>query len=544
MKSVIKETRIIHLAALALALGLIGGCTNEFQDLNTNPIGVTDEQANADYALIASFLAQAQRDIIPGDVGEYQLTNNLASDAYGGYLAAQNNFAGNSNNLTYNLIEGWYQATWNDRYIRAMNPLYRVRAFVQDKPELRDIQAFAKLLAVASMHRTADKLGPIIYSKYNQANATGGVDYDDQPEVYRQFFADLDTAVQIFSELGTQPVGSAMQKSDLGYGSDNYRRLIKVANTLRLRLAMRISMVDPQQAKTQGERAMNPESGGLVSENADNWAVTLAGNHPLNIISSPADWSDTRMGAPMQSFLLGYDDPRLPKYFQPAKDPVVAGKYQGIRAGINIDGKDRYNQYSELVTQPNKMQLMVAAESWFLKAEAALRGWAGAGDAKTNYETGIRRSMEQHGLANAASAYIGNATAKPAEYRDPKAITPGANDVLTGSPHLSTITIQWEEAASNDRKLERIITQKWLAIYPDGDEAWAEYRRTGYPILFPVVVNFSNGAIPSIPGIRRIPYPQREYDSNSDAVAAAVAMLGGPDNGGTRLWWDVADKGF
>ncbi|WP_312697359.1 SusD/RagB family nutrient-binding outer membrane lipoprotein [Sphingobacterium mizutaii] len=107
---------------------------------------------------------------------------------------------------------------------------------------------------------------------------------------------------------------------------------------------------------------------------------------------------------------------------------------------------------------------------------------------------------------------------------------------------MSTITIAWNEGDSRDRKLERIITQKWISMFPDGDEAWAEYRRSGYPILFPVVVNYSNNTIPSVPGIRRMPYPEREYNSNSAAVNEAVKMLGGPDNGGTRLWWDVENK--
>ncbi|MGL1204142.1 SusD/RagB family nutrient-binding outer membrane lipoprotein, partial [Vibrio parahaemolyticus] len=78
---------------------------------------------------------------------------------------------------------------------------------------------------------------------------------------------------------------------------------------------------------------------------------------------------------------------------------------------------------------------------------------------------------------------------------DPKAITTGQNDVLAGSPYLSTITIKWDPAATKAQMLERIITQKWLAMYPDGQEAWSEVRRTRYPKLFPVVVNNSGGAI-------------------------------------------------
>ncbi|MNY01284.1 Susd and RagB outer membrane lipoprotein [compost metagenome] len=234
----------------------------------------------------------------------------------------------------------------------------------------------------------------------------------------------------------------------------------------------------------------------------------------------------------------------MAKLFDPAADPLVAGQYKGIRSGINIDGKSRYENYSKLRAFPNQMQLMIAAESWFLKAEAALRGWSNAGTAKTNYETGIDRSFEMYGLSSQVTAYKNNSTSKPKAYVDPKAIKAGENNVAIGSPYLSTMTIRWEDGDSNNRKLERIITQKWIAMFPDGDEAWAEYRRTGYPILFPNIVNFSGNTIPSIPGIRRIPYPQREYDSNNQSVTAAIQLLGGPDNGGTRLWWDVANKNF
>lgn len=526
---------------MAAAVLSTAGCTKNFEDLNTNPAGITDEQGNADYALIASFLSQAQRNIIPEATGIYQLANNLASDAYAGYLGIPTNFESNSNNLTYRLVPGWYKAVWDDRYIQTMNPIDRVLEYSQGNELLRDIYGFAKLLKVAAMHRTADKVGPIIYTKYNQPNEDGSIEFDAQPDVYRNFFLDLDTAMNTFKELQGKPTSSALSLSDLAYGSDHYTHLLKLTNSLRLRLAMRVSMVDPELARTEGEKALDPANGGLIEDNADNWLVDLTAQHPLNEITS--SWSDTRMAAGIESYLTGYDDPRLPEMFEPATDPAVAGEYKGIRVGILIDAKSRYENYSKLAPQEPRMQLFTAAETWFLKAEAALRGWANAGDVKTNYETGVTRSFQKYGVSG-VDAYLADDTSTPAPYVDPKSQEPGAHDVPAGSPYLSDITIKWDDAASNDEKLERIITQKWLAIFPDGDEAWAEYRRTGYPVQFPIVVNFSNGAVPTVPGIRRLPYSQREYDSNSAAVARAVELLGGPDNGGTRLWWDVENKGL
>ena len=87
-------------------------------------------------------------------------------------------------------------------------------------------------------------------------------------------------------------------------------------------------------------------------------------------------------------------------------------------------------------------------------------------------------------------------------------------------------------------KLEKIITQKWIAMYPNGQEAWSEFRRTGYPKVIPVVNNLSNGTIDTDIQVRRMTFPRSEYANNAAAVKEATSLLGGADNGGTKLWWD------
>ena len=117
-------------------------------------------------------------------------------------------------------------------------------------------------------------------------------------------------------------------------------------------------------------------------------------------------------------------------------------------------------------------------------------------------------------------------------YHDP--VVPG-NDIAArcrGSP-------RWDALADADLKLERIITQKWIAMYPEGCEAWAEQRRTGYPRLFPVRLNHSKGYIDTETMIRRLPFPAVLATSDPEQYAALVAELGGEDHGGTRLWWDA-----
>ena len=110
---------------------------------------------------------------------------------------------------------------------------------------------------------------------------------------------------------------------------------------------------------------------------------------------------------------------------------------------------------------------------------------------------------------------------------------------------MSEITIAWEQGSGKEifeRNLERIITQKWIAIFPLGLEAWAEHRRTGYPRLLPAVENKDpNNSVDVTIGPRRLPYPADEYNSNGANIAKAVQMLGGTDAAGTPLWWDAKD---
>jgi hypothetical protein len=107
------------------------------------------------------------------------------------------------------------------------------------------------------------------------------------------------------------------------------------------------------------------------------------------------------------------------------------------------------------------------------------------------------------------------------------------------SPAVSHVSPKWEDAASDEERLEKIITQKWIAGFPEGMNAWAEWRRTGYPKLFPILKNDSQGTIPTALGVRHLTYTLGEQRNNPSGYANAVQMLGGPDIGATRLFWDI-----
>lgn len=244
----------------------------------------------------------------------------------------------------------------------------------------------------------------------------------------------------------------------------------------------------------------------------------------------------------MESYLVGYNDPRLPKYFDKAAGGGdgnyridITGTYKGIPQGTGTTHKLYSGHSRSTISQTTDAVIMTPAEVWFLRAEAALRGIT-TENAKECYENGVRASCEQWGVAGEADTYL-NSLLVPADYTD-------AFDANFDLKALSSITPKWDDAATNEEKLERIITQKWIACYPEGAEAWTEQRRTGYPQLFKVFINNSNGTIDTDAMVRRIPYPGSISADNPDQHAKLLQLLGGANTGGTRLWWDAGKNNF
>jgi hypothetical protein len=167
-------------------------------------------------------------------------------------------------------------------------------------------------------------------------------------------------------------------------------------------------------------------------------------------------------------------------------------------------------------------------------AEAKLRFDIGDLSAQEYYEAGIAASFASAGVTG-ADAYITNSTALPlSSYTDP--YNNRSTDV---SSMLSLLPVAWDDAADDNTKLERIMIQKWIALYPDGQEAWSEMRRTGYPGWVRINSYSAQSEVASGEMISRLKFPSTEYDNNSANTQAAVTLLGGNDSAGTRLWWDV-----
>ena len=170
---------------------------------------------------------------------------------------------------------------------------------------------------------------------------------------------------------------------------------------------------------------------------------------------------------------------------------------------------------------------MYSAEAYFLRAEGAVNGWSMDGTAKDLYEDGIKTSMQQWGITDNTEIdnYI-NGTSKPI----------ALNDFLN-SPAVANIPVAFAADAATQR--QQIATQKWIALFPDGIEGWAELRRTGYPKLYPVA-NSDNPDVPKDSIMSRFTFLNYEYQTNGKAVQqTGIPLLNGPDKASTHVWWDV-----
>jgi len=525
------------LLALLLSLVVFNSCTKKFEEFNTDSNGVSNTQLIPDNNNIGGFYPELQYSIVPnnpsganslqGVLGEYHI-----SCPFAGYLteAYPEESPGNSYNFT-----GWDNyGLWGIGYNAVMAPVNNLKT-LGTPASSPDFWAIALILQVAEMHKITDIYGPVPFSKYGLGGTT--VSYDNQQSIYTAFFDELDTAVNNLKKyIASFPGSNPFKKFDVVYAGD-YSKWLKYANSLRLRLAMHIVKIDPATAKQQALKAIDPANGGVFTSNADN--ATSKGGFNL-LWSSSKQWVTIRAGAAIVSYMDSYNDPRISEYFEKSSfDPT---KYIGLKQGYVQSGYLdllKFSDISEKFAQSTPATMMTVSEVNFLLAEGALRGWNMGGTPQMFYEAGIQNSLDQWGVGGAAITYINNSISKPNNYVDP--LQP-----LNNSPTLSTITIKWDDAAAKEENLERIITQKWIANFPDGTESWTNFRRTGYPKLFPVTAsrNNSGGTISTDIQIRRSPYPVSEYTNNAAEVAKAIIILGGPDNGGTRVWWDVNGPNF
>ena len=530
--------KLLQYGSLSL-LFFLAACTSGFDDVNTDRHRLTDDDLERDYQNVGAFFTQMESRVVLFDDGsgnclssDYQVAQGLSADPFSGYVGLTGTWRNGIHNGSYSFVSGWYDQMFRRAFSEVMPAWQKMRQKAEEQ-QMPQVAALADIVKVEALHRVTDMYGPIPYIHFG--SGTLGTAYDSQQAVYRHFFTELDNAIDVLTPYA-EADEQMLADYDIVYGGQ-VRLWVKFANTLRLRLAMRVSYADEALARQEAQKSEACPIGYIetTDQRAELQHNRVTYYHPNYDMAYTFNAGEIRMSASMDSYMNGYNDPRRAAYFVEAAN----GGYHGVRLGVHNMNPTRYagNGVSNLNIDRTTTPIvwMTAAESFFLRAEAVVRGFI-QGDAKTLYENGIRASFSENNVQGADS-FIADSESVPAKYEDP---TGGSNS----HEAMSAITIAWDDDASAEQKLERIITQKWIALYPDGCEGWAEYRRTGYPRLFPVVNNDSGGTIDTDLQVRRCPFPVEEYNTNATVVEAAVQALseealgGGADNGGTRLWWD------
>ncbi len=493
-------------------------CTKNFDEINIPSNQIV--AAKVDASLLGQTFASAQYHGLLG--GSYQAGHNLYSDHYAQYFA--------QTHPTFTSDQYVEQGTsitrmWDEFYTTPAPQLFFVENYTRENG-MNLANAMAKVWRVEMYHRMSDYFGPIIYSQFG--NQKTSVAYDAQADIYHSFFKTLDSAVVVLKQnAGSNAFGGHDQ-----IYAGNADKWYRFANSLRLRLAMRLSYKEAVLARAEAEKAV---AAGVILNNADNAAV-LSTVNSLNWLSRWTYIDEFRMSASMQSVLTGYDDPRISEYYSPVSPGV---EYKGLRNGLPAVEKVGTNNATHSFVSvkylpiargglnlPNK--LLSASEVAFLRAEGALRGWSMGGTDKDLYNSGIRLSITERTTATTGQidAYI-ISTKTPVALKD-----------KWNTPAMTDIPVLYEQAGSFERKLQQIITQKWIALYPDGWEAWTERRRTGYPKGYPLI-NSLNPNVSKDAIMRRIKFTSGEISTNKLAVEQARTLLGGPDQNDTKLWWDA-----
>ncbi|WP_221659707.1 SusD/RagB family nutrient-binding outer membrane lipoprotein [Bacteroides salyersiae] len=559
-----------HLATAFIGLCLVStGCTDKFEEINTNPKGVDDSVTD-----MVDKIQSPLDNIIPPQEHRYQLWANLTTDIFAGFMMGVNDFGG-SNNYNYQLRPDHCAQTYDDFYLYVFK--YTSQYIPQCKAlERFELAAMMQIANVAAILPVVTSYGPAQYSCVLEGSDT--YYYDSEETIYKRLFQDLKDAVKWLKDFRdsspSQDLLDDFKRADKVCDGD-VDKWIKFANTLRLRIAMQLVKVYPDSQK-EAEDAVRDG----VLTNSDSDVVLKSG---LMLFRIEDLWNDTRANANIISILQGYSDPRLERWFATNNadiystddelSPVVekATKYLGVRQGVPMT-RTEYQGYSKTsrvgIPEQGPRPVLRVAEAYFLRAEGMLRNWnMGDGTPESLYNEGIRSAWasvlgDESGWAGTYESYIngfinteeggdfdwelfegGFGSAPYINYRNQEYnyyIEENGKQV-----GINRISVKWHDEDSPEKKLQRIITQKWISFFPTlSSVAWTEYRRTGYPKLIPIPsdLNYSNGAIDTELQIRRLPFTQSEYRGNTEEVNKALGLLKGPDNGGTRLWWDV-DKG-
>ena len=466
---------------------LVAGCTKDFKEVNTDPTLITKDKIRP-----ALLFSSAQKQSV------FNVFNNQSTIMeYAGYYknpASGNIFQVRNFADPYNVFYRNY----------LINTAEVIRLTATD-PNLSNQHHMARIWRAWLFHQLTDAYGDIPYSDAIK-DVTEMVlqpKYDTQEFIYKDLLNELKDAAALVTSSDKISFGNAdlLMKGNV----DLWKRF---ANSLRLRLAIRIRFVEPELSRQIVQELQNAP---VLESNSQNVKLaTVNDGNTANInqfytknLSSP---NNMVVSFTLTENLKKYNDPRLPVLAIPSAIPESG--YRGVPLQMLGEEGSRYSSDSTAKMAASFLQpvltlyVMTAAEVFFLRAEAALAGFTND-NAQELYAAGVRASMEQYGVAGA----------------DITNFLEGAGGTLSGT---------------EEEKLEQLISQKWIATYYNSFEGWAEFRRTGYPRIWTGSnLGDTQGQIP-----RRLTYPYDEYFRNEASVTEAANRLNGGDALTSKVWWD------
>jgi hypothetical protein len=534
---------IRYIFSFAFFTLLLVGCSN-FTNMNINPNQPDDSYA---YDFNIPKLVTQFRAVSFMDGDKEQRIKSLGVDYWSQVIEDAGGWSTKNYVPNDSWNSGWYwtpQMSW-------ISTLNTVISLGINKPDRVNSVAVARIWRVYTQSRACDYFGPMPFPSWQ--NPVDNPPYVSVQDQYTEFFSELDAAVKMIDP--SKPFMSKYE--DLIFGG-NVMEWVKFANSLRLRLALRVSEVDPTLCKTQAQAAIN---GGVMDSPSDDARIPVAANgwgQYYNYTMFFISWGDIpNMTSSMEKLMtnLGgipwpadvaavshpaYVDPRGPVMYDPGTQGWK-GMPPGIAANQSNTGTYAGSYYSQLgkfilgvagaLNDHRPYDVMLYDEVCFLKAEAAARGFVTGVNAQTEYENGIRACMQRYNIPN-------------------DVVT---NYLTSTSKNLAGTSVSYMDAnGQGNTVLEKIITQKYIACIPDVSwEGWNDKRRLNLPRFDPL--QYRDPAVyQGLPNVfndprsfvKRMPYPSSEAMVNKTEYAKGVQILSaesgnsGTDVSSTKLWWD------
>jgi hypothetical protein len=499
----------------ALLLGA-NSCDKDFVEINTNPVAATTLDP-------AYQLAQAQFNSIINDYTYQGMIIQQINTPYGGVLEG-----GNRN--TY--IDANASPFFSNLYGGPIRDLTDIVSKLKDNTSKTNLYNMARIWRAYCFQYLVDTYGDVPYSEAGNGflNNIFLPKYDDQKVIYAALLKEYEEATDALDATKDAVPGEIFYKGDIA-------KWKKLGNSLLLRAGMRYTKYDNTIAGTTVAKALNSARGGVFSSNADNvmFQYNATFTYGIGGVLNSTERANYYLGAPFIDYLKLTNDPRIStlaaKYPTPSNPVATAGTpntalidQQGMPYGYDENGlltspgypgkigsAFKYSQLNRATVAAidGKAYLITYAQTLLLMAEARERGYITTGTTKDYYESGIKAHMTQL----------------------PFAVPTADQNTFLAGPDV---------AFDPAKAYKQINEQYWVASFMIWSEAWANFRRSGYPALTrinypgedPAVKTASAGGF-----IHKLPYPNRERSVNSTNFEEAKTRMGSDDLG-TRLFWD------